>query len=185
MAERSGDGTPADGESLAGKLLVASPLIVDPNFARSVVLLLAHDGEGAMGLVLNRPSEAAAGEHVPQWAARVTVPPVLFVGGPVERRAVIGLETSDEPVEPTSLPGVGLASLAESGGPPLRVFAGYAGWGPGQLEGELDEGAWVVSEARADDVVTGTPERLWATALRRLGGPYRLLAVYPPDPALN
>lgn len=173
------------GGSLAGRLLVATPVIADPVFARSVVLLLAHDVDGALGVILNRPSRAAVEESVPSWSERAVEPPVLFAGGPVEQRAVFALEASEDPLAPIALAGVGLASPEDVVGPPLRVFAGYAGWGPGQLEDELAEDAWVVSGAESGDVFTASPSRLWSDVLRRLGGNYRLLASYPPDPSFN
>lgn len=181
------DGGHDGGDDLSGRLVVASPLMTDPNFARTVVLILAHAGNGAMGVVLNRPSEAPVSEHLPLWASRATGPPVVFVGGPVEPRAVIALEETDDPEEPTSVAGVGVATLSpdEPSDTPLRVFSGYAGWGAGQLDAELAEKAWVVADAVSADVFTPDPGRLWASALRRLGGRYRLLATYPPDVALN
>lgn len=182
MVEGAGE---VPGASLAGRLLLAAPVVADPVFARSVVLLLAHDIDGALGVILNRPSGAAVDESVPSWSERAVEPRVLFAGGPVEQRAVFALEASDDPFAPTALAGVGLASPDDTIGPPLRVFAGYAGWGPGQLEDELAEDAWVVSGAESGDVFTSSPSRLWSDVLRRLGGGYRLLASYPPDPSFN
>lgn len=174
-------------EDLAGRLLVASPLITDRHFVRTVVVVLAHDDNGSVGLVLNRPGETLVGEHLGSWDASAADPPVLFIGGPVEPSRAIALEWTDFPVESTPVPGVGVAELGPglAGGGPVRVFSGYAGWGPGQLESELAEEAWVVGDAEASDVFTPDPAGLWPRVLRRFGGRYRLLATYPPDPALN
>lgn len=173
----------------AGSLLVASPLLVDPNFYRTVVLVLQQDVDGAVGVVLNRPSEEPVESHLPEWTRRLADPPVVFVGGPVDRSVAIGLVRSDQPTEPTALGGVGMVDLGSdpaAGTPgPVRVFSGYAGWGPGQAEAEIAEGAWVVLDAVADDVFTKAPDNLWPTVLRRQGGWLAMLATFPLDPSMN
>jgi putative transcriptional regulator len=176
-------------ESLAGSLLVASPLLLDPNFARTVVLMLQHDAEGSVGVVLNRPSDEPVERHLPEWAIRLEDPPVVFVGGPVEPAVAIGVIRADRPAEPTALNGVGLIDLGEDpaagAAGPIRVFSGYSGWGPGQIETELAEGAWLVLEAMTGDVFTADPDDLWRAVLRRQGGRVAMLATYPVDPSLN
>lgn len=173
----------------AGTLLVASPLLVDPNFYKTVVFILQHDLEGAVGVVLNRPSEEAVENHLPEWARRLEDPPVVFVGGPVDPAVAIGVVLSDRPAEPTALVGVGMVDLGSdpaAGTPgPVRVFSGYAGWGPGQVEAELEEGAWLVLEAEPDDVFTQNPAELWSIVLRRQGGKVAMLATFPLDPSMN
>jgi putative transcriptional regulator len=172
--------------SLAGRLLVASTMLGDPNFDRSVVFMLQHDDEGALGLVLNRPSASTVHEHLPWLAGSAIDPGVVFVGGPVEPAVAIALEATVSPIRPTALPGVGLADVnRREEGCPLRVYSGYSGWGGGQLEGELAEGAWIVVGAEPGDVFTADPDGLWARVLRRQGGHLGLLSTYPPDPSLN
>jgi len=173
----------------AGTLLVASPVLLDPNFYRTVVLVLQHDHDGAVGVVLNRPSQEPVDLHLPEWAPRLGDPSVVFVGGPVDPAIAIGVVRSDRPTEPTALFGVGLVDLrsdpaAETPGP-VRVFSGYAGWGPGQVEDELGEGAWLVLRAEPDDVFTQYPTELWSRVLRRQGGSVAMLATFPLDPSMN
>lgn len=172
--------------SLAGRLLVASTDLVDPNFARTVVFLIQHDDEGALGLVLNRPSESPVVDHLPWLADHAGSPPVVFVGGPVEPEVAIALERTEAPERPTAIEGVGLLDVQDTRAmAPCRVFSGYAGWGGGQLEGELGQGAWYVVDAVAADVFTDQPDELWSGVLRRQGGHLALMSTYPPDPTLN
>ena len=152
-------------ESLRGKLLLASPTMSDPNFARSVILIAEHTEEGAMGLVLNRPAAATVDEAVPDlaWLAGALVDDDLgFIGADAD--------------EPEQLEGAVRRA---------RVFAGHAGWGPGQLEDELAEDAWIVEPPRREEVFTDEPDELWAAVLRRKGRRYALLSTMPPDPSLN
>ncbi len=172
--------------SLAGRLLVASTVLGDPNFDRTVVFMLQHDDEGALGLVLNRPTASSVHDVLPWIADALVEPGVVFVGGPVEPEVAIALESTQASDRPTALPGVGLADVNRTDPvAPLRVYSGYSGWGGGQLEGELADGAWIVVGAEADDVFTHDPPGLWATVLRRQGGRLSLLSTYPPDPSLN
>ncbi len=177
-------------ESLAGKLIVSSPSLVDPNFRRTVVLMTHHDEEGAMGLVLSRPSELSVAEAVPGLADFPGADSV-YIGGPVQTDAIIALvelEEPDDEVEPV-VGAVGfLPGDAEPEDMPItraRVFAGYSGWGPGQLEAEMAEPAWIVVPADPDDVFAADPDELWRTVIRRKGGRYSLLATMPFDPSLN
>ena len=182
-----------------GRLLVASPMIGDENFERTVVLILEHSEEGALGLVLNRPSEIELHDPLPGWSRLAAAPSVVFVGGPVEPDRAIALARHD-PTHAHALgidvyaPVVGaLGTLDLSMDPDVlgdtveavRVFSGYAGWGPGQLEGELDAGAWWVVEAEPDDALAPLPEGLWRQVLARQRGPLRRFAHYPDDPSVN
>ena len=173
----------------AGRLLVASPLLLDPNFYKTVVFMLQHGSEGAVGIVLNRPSEELVESHLPEWSRRTEDHPVVFVGGPVEPAVAIGMVRADRPSEPTALREVGLVDLG--GDPagatpgPVRVFSGYSGWGPGQVEAEVAEGAWFVVEALADDLFTPDPADLWSTVLRRQVGTTAMWASFPLDPSMN
>jgi putative transcriptional regulator len=185
-----------DGD-LSGRLLVASPRLGDPNFERTVVLVLDHGAHGALGVVLNRPTGLPVDEILDTWhdEAEAVPPGVVFKGGPVSPDAVIGLaRTEARAAEVPSrliLDGVGTVDLAVApGDQPLtvdgvRMFAGYAGWSPTQLEAELGEGAWIVVEAFAADVFTASAEALWHDVLQRQGGDVALLAAYPPHPSVN
>jgi putative transcriptional regulator len=182
-------------DSVRGRLLVAAPTLYDPNFFRSVVLVLEHGDEGALGVVLNRPSETAVGETLPDWTGLASDPGVVFVGGPVSPDAAIGVAragTSDQTEGWAPL--FGHLGTVDLGRAPLelpvevqnlRVFAGYAGWGEAQLDGELDEGGWFVVDAAPDDVFTSEPAGLWASVLRRQGGRLAMFATAPPHPSLN
>jgi putative transcriptional regulator len=179
--------------SLRGHLLIATPALTDPNFRKSVVLIAEHTAEGAMGLVLNRRTPAAVDDAAPHLSAVAGDGARVWVGGPVERQSVFVLAEFDDPAEAGALVmwDVGLLPLDLSPGEGLpatrraRVFAGYAGWGPGQLEGELDEEAWIVAEPADEDVFTADPDRLWSAVLRRKGGQYGVIALMPDDPRLN
>jgi putative transcriptional regulator len=171
--------------SLTGRLLVASPMLSDPNFAGTVVFVIHHDEPGAVGVVLNRPTALDPDALPPGWT---TLDPVFF-GGPVEPEIAIGLVESPGPHEGWERVGEAMW-LADLDGVPvpvlrLRIFSGYAGWGPGQLEDEIARGDWVVAEATTDDVFTPAPEELWRAVLHRQPDPIRLLASYPADPTLN
>ena len=180
-------------ESLRGQLLVASPALLDPNFHRTVVLVLEHGEEGALGLVLNRPSDAEVGEATPALAPLVEADACIHLGGPVEPRAVLVLTELDGPAENATVVFEGVGLLSGEGDPDewaavtgrARVFAGYAGWAAGQLEAELEEESWILEPAGRRDVFAEAPEELWADVLRRKGGQFALLARMPPDPSMN
>jgi putative transcriptional regulator len=184
-------------QSLAGQLLLASTTLEDPNFLRTVVLIGMHNDEGALGLVLNRPSPLEVGEPLPDWADLSASPQVVFVGGPVSRSSVIALaRRADEPEAAdetwTSVLGpIGVldltadAALLHAVVDDVRVFAGYAGWDTEQLRGEIAEGAWFVVDALPDDATTDDPEDLWREVLRRQPHPMRLYANYPADISTN
>lgn len=178
--------------SLQGQLLVAGPGLVDPNFWRTVVLVGEHSDEGALGVVLNRASETTVEEAVPELVLLAEEMGAVHLGGPVQPSAIVVLADFVEPEEAQSLVLDSIGFLPSEVDPAVlgelrraRVFAGYAGWGPGQLEGELDEGSWIVEQALAEDVFTDDPDGLWSAVLRRKGGPFSLLASMPPDPNRN
>lgn len=190
-----------------GRLVVASPTLEDPNFHRTVVFLLAADPEGALGVVLNRPSGTSIDEVVPHWGFHASDPPVLFVGGPVQPNAAICVGRAQEPVRERAA-SAEVADEDEAGFSPLigdlgtvdlnrapdeigvafsglRVFTGYSGWGPGQLEEEIEAGAWFVVEGQQSDVLSTEPGDLWEQVLRRQGGWLAVLARHPDDASLN
>jgi putative transcriptional regulator len=182
-------------ESLRGQLLIASPKIVDPNFRRVVVYMAEHNDEGAMGLVLNRPAEATVSEAVPdlEWLAGDGDAGV-WVGGPVSPASVIVLAEFEDPASAALIVegdlGFVPAEIEDrdafaAGVRRARIFAGHSGWGPGQLEAELEEDSWIVEPARRGDVFTADPDALWSQVLRRKGREYVLLATMPMDPSLN
>lgn len=219
--------------SLTGRLLVATPALADPNFDRAVVLLLDHDDEGSLGVVLNRPTRVGVGEILEAWAAFTGEPGVVFEGGPVSLDAALGVAVvpaphsagaygrstgahgdAGAPGGAVEAPGSRSGSDEEDSGdgplgwrrvhgaigvvdleaPPellaaelgsLRIFAGYAGWGPGQLETELSDGAWYVVESEPGDVSSPAPEGLWRSVLRRQRSEIAVVATYPDDASLN
>jgi putative transcriptional regulator len=185
-------------EPLKGRLLVATPNLGDPNFERTVVLVLEHSDDGALGVVLNRPSQLDVAEPLPEWAPAAAHPPVVFIGGPVAPSAavclarlgrhggaegwqpVLGLAGPVGTLDLDSDPDAAIPGLEE-----IRVFAGYAGWGPGQLEREIADAGWFVVDADPADALSPVPERLWVTVLRRQKGTLALFAGYPADPTMN
>jgi len=175
-----------------GKLLVAAPSLIDPNFARTVVLLCEVDADGAIGLILNRPSTELVADYLPQWEP--APPTVVFVGGPVQPEIAVGLARRgvEEPIGFSAVDDhLGLfdlatpAELVAGALSSLRVFSGYAGWDRGQLQSELETGDWIVVDRTADDCFTSEPLGLWTEVLRRQGGEVSLLADFPIDPTLN
>jgi putative transcriptional regulator len=179
--------------SLRGELLVASPDLLDPNFRRTVVLVTEHSEDGAMGLVLNRRSDAAVEEAAPELAELVDPEAVVHVGGPVQPGSVVVLAEFDDPDAAAHLvldavgfvPADADIALLAASTRRVRVFAGYAGWGPGQLEAELDGEGWIRAPAQPDDVFAPDPDQLWSAVLRRKGGRFALVARMPLDPSLN
>ncbi|WP_371497315.1 YqgE/AlgH family protein [Kitasatospora sp. NBC_00374] len=184
--------------SHTGRLLVATPVLTDPNFARAVVLLLDHDTQGALGVVLNRPTPVEVASVLDAWADLTGQPPVIFQGGPVALDSALAIAVvpgEEGHAEPLGWRRVhGAIGLVDLEAPPevlvgelgaLRVFAGYAGWSPGQLETEIAEGAWYLADCEPGDVSCPDPDRLWRSVLRRQRGPLAMLATYPDDPTLN
>ncbi len=190
-----------DDAIIAGRLLVATPQLADPNFRRSVVLVVEHEEEdGTLGVVLNRPTEVPVDRVLPPWSELVTGPSVVFQGGPVALDSALALAQipgTEEPLGWRALsgsPAVARVGLVDLDAPPellasevsrLRVFAGYAGWGAGQLRSEVEEGAWYVLPADSEDVFMNDPDRLWQDVLRRQGGELAFVATFPDDPSLN
>jgi putative transcriptional regulator len=183
------------GRRLTGRLLVASPVMRDPNFERTVVLMLEHTDEGGVGVVLNRPSHVQAAQILPDLDGRTVEPGTVHVGGPVQPEAAICLARL---VAPVSGPNwshlfgrVGSVNLdrpleelgtASTG---LRLFAGYSGWGSGQLESEIEAGGWMVLRRRDEDAFSDRAGGLWSEVLRRQAPHLAMLASFPDDPTLN
>jgi putative transcriptional regulator len=176
--------------SLRGSLLIAHGL-VDPNFRHVVILLLEHSDQGALGVVLNRPSETSVRDGAPKLRELVPERESVFLGGPVQPD--VALVLADHSAPDFGEPVVGSIGLLEDLSDPealsgirrVRVFAGYAGWSPLQLEAELEREDWIVESANPDDVLTENPKDLWSTLLRRRGGKYAVLALMPFDPSTN
>lgn len=170
-----------DETSLTGRLLLATPGLHDPNFARSVVLVLAHTEVGALGVVLNRPGGLPVVEVLPQLVEKVAAPEVVFIGGPVQPDTALclgsasgGWRTVDVHDE-ADLDAVGR----------FRLFAAYAGWSTEQLEAEIAAGGWYVVEPWPDDPFTDSPEDLWRRVLRRQRGSVAFASTSPDDPTHN
>jgi len=193
-----------DGEAVAvqaGALLVATPALADPNFERSVVLVLDHDENGTLGVVLNRPSPVPVGEVLPDWAEHVAKPGVLFHGGPVSTDSALAVALLPPGSDPDP---VGLRKLFEDDGSAvgvvdldtpaellgsavsgMRIFAGYAGWGDSQLDAEIEEGSWYVVPALVTDPFSAAPDRLWMQVLRRQPGELAWVSTRPADATQN
>ncbi len=176
--------------------MVATPLLRDPNFDRTVVLMLEHSDVGALGVVLNRPSPLGVADAIDDWADIAVSPKVVFVGGPVETGSVIALarcradpppESFTEVLGPIGVIDISLdASLLAASLDGVRIFTGYAGWGPGQLEGEIGESAWWVVDAAVDDVLSTDPDELWRAVLaRQRDTDVRKYALFPSDVHVN
>ena len=178
-------------QSLQGQLLVSSPSLNDPNFRKTVVLIAHHDEEGAMGLVLSRPSDVAAGDAVPALQLLPGADDPVYVGGPVQPEAFMVLAEFED-VDQAAAPIIGGVGFMPADAEPsdlaikrLRLFAGYSGWGSGQLEDELAEDSWIVVDAAAEDAFANDPDELWRTVLQRKGGAFSLMENMPFDPGLN
>jgi putative transcriptional regulator len=178
--------------SLAGKLLLSNASLFDPNFRKTIVLIGHHDEDGAVGVVLNRVLEITVDEAVPPLSEIVPPGEPLFLGGPVQQQAAVVVAEFDDPSRAGVIAFDRVGFLREEadhedleGVSRARVFAGYAGWGPGQLEAELDEDAWIVTAARAEDVFHADPDGLWDHVVKRLGPRYEVMRLLPEDPSLN
>jgi putative transcriptional regulator len=183
-------------ESLTGRLLVATPALKDPNFERTVVLLVAHEPGGSLGVVLNRATEVTVAEVLEGWGGLAGDPSVVFEGGPMQPEAAICLARTRSATGRVAgfnrVSGtVGTLDLSQS--PDLvkdkiigvRVFAGYAGWEEGQLENEIETGSWFVFDALPGDAFMTRPDDLWPMVLRRQGGLMAAVAIFPADPTMN
>jgi putative transcriptional regulator len=181
-----------------GKLLVATPALDDPNFNRTVIYVVEHHDDGALGLVLNRPSFEQLDDPLDRWVDVQSTPRRIFSGGPVEQDALIALAHTREPDDPADADalaplGAAIASADLAADPALiagrisglRVFRGYAGWSPGQLEMEIEAGSWLVLDSDTADVFTDDPDELWRVVLRRQPGRLGWLADAPDDLAWN
>ena len=173
-------------DSLRGKLLIASPQLAD-YFRRTVVLVVEHSDDGAMGIVLNRRTEAQVREVVPSLAEMADEDDVIHAGGPVEPDTVIALGDFEDPSEAGARITGSLGVLDPDRPEPslrrLRVFAGYAGWAPGQLDAEMEQDAWIVTPVEPDDPFSA--DDLWSRVLQRKGGEFVLMTTMPLDPKLN
>jgi len=182
-------------DSTRHRLLVSLPDLGDRNFDATVVYMIEHDNDGALGLVLNRPSDTSVGEHLDAIDVRVVAPDVFFVGGPVGVGGMLALgrrQADTDLRNAVALSGplvlVDIERLMEDdvdGVDGVRFFTGYSGWGPGQLEAELADGVWNVMDAGPDDVLCADPDDLWRLVLRRQGGRLASMGLYPEDPNLN
>jgi putative transcriptional regulator len=180
-------------DSLRGQLIVAAPQLGDPNFARTVVLITEHSDEGAMGIVLNRPATTTVADATPELVELVEPDEDVYVGGPVQPSSVIVLAEFGDSAE-AGVPVFERIGFIAAGTDPeeltrtvdrARVFAGFAGWSPGQLEEELERDDWILEPALPDDVFARVPARLWKDVLERKGGQFALIARMPLDPSLN
>nr|WP_245548444.1 YqgE/AlgH family protein [Gordonia araii] len=182
----------------AGTLLIASPALTESSFARTVVYIIEHEDGGSIGVVINQPSHSAVHNLLPRWSSLAANPKALFVGGPVKRDGALCLGVVEHGVDVHGVGGLmtvsGRVVLVDLDADPeilspllvgVRVMAGYAGWGPGQLDDELSEDSWLVASALPDDVLSPAGVDLWATALRRQPWPLPLLATYPMDVTAN
>ena len=180
-------------ESTSGRLLVAAPGLNDPNFDRSVVLMLEHSSDGALGVVLTQPTELTVSEALPDWGDLAATPDLVHRGGPVAPSAVVALALArldDAGGAFTSILGrLGVVDLGADDGQQgieaVRVYAGYSGWSPLQLDDELAAGGWLVVDALPEDPFATDTEELWGQVLRRQGGRIARLANYPTEPWLN
>jgi putative transcriptional regulator len=179
-------------DSTRGQLLIAGPGLSDPNFWRTVVLIIEHSGDGALGLVLNRPSETTVGDAVSELEPLLDVDDPVYIGGPVQPSALIVLAEFEDTDAAALIAfedvGVLGGELDETSSPAVRrgrAFVGHAGWGPGQLDGELERGDWILEPAVREDAFTETPLELWSAVLTRKGGSFQLVARMPPDPSVN
>ena len=172
--------------------MIAGPSLQDSNFFRTVVLMIEHSDEGALGLVLNRPSQTTVGEAVAELEQLLDLDDLLFIGGPVQPSSLIVLSEFEDTGEAALLAfdDVGVlatgASLDEAAGVRRsRAFVGHAGWGPGQLDAEIERGDWILEPAQREDAFADQPTELWESVLTRKGGNYRLVARMPTDPSMN
>jgi putative transcriptional regulator len=178
-------------ESIKGKLLIAGPTLFDPNFRRAILLIADHDEQGAVGVVLNRPADVTVAEAAPELGDLVDPEERLFIGGPVQPQAAVVVAEFDDPSRASLLAfgSVGFLTGEEpvtvGGIRRARVFAGYAGWGPGQLEQETEQDSWLTEAALPQDIFTPDPEQLWNSVVRRKGREFQLLATMPFDPSSN
>lgn len=179
--------------SARGQVLIAGPSLLDPNFWRTIVLVVEHSEDGALGLVLNRPSETTVGEAVQELDELIDSEEPLFIGGPVQPSAVIVLAQFEDPGDAALMAFDDIGVLGTGSSPSEtaagvrrgRAFVGHAGWGPGQLDDELERGDWILEPARREDAFSSAPRDLWSEVLTRKGGSYALVGRMPPDLSVN
>lgn len=189
---------PAANRVRAGTLLLANIDLLEPTFRRSVIYVVEHNDGGTLGVVLNRPSETAVHNVLPQWSSLAAKPKTMFIGGPVKRDAALCLGTLRVGVDPQGMPGLrhvaGRIVMVDLDADPesvesavegVRIFAGYSGWTIGQLEGEIERNDWIVLSALPSDVLVEPRVDLWARVLRRQPLPMPLLATHPIDISRN
>jgi putative transcriptional regulator len=189
---------PAAQRVRAGTLLLASTDLLEPTFRRSVIYIVEHNDGGTLGVVLNRPSETAVYNVLPQWSELAGKPKTMFVGGPVKRDAALCLAVLRVGADPEGIPGMrhvaGRMAIVDLDADPdtiapfvegVRIFAGYSGWTIGQLEGEIERDDWIVLSALVSDVLVESRVDLWARVLRRQPQPLPLLATHPVDLSRN
>jgi putative transcriptional regulator len=178
-----------------GRLLLAQPHLDEPNFTRTVVFMIEHNADGAVGVVLNRPTDLRIDEVLADWRDLAGEPAVLFVGGPVSQSSVLGLaQIGEHGIAPGWSAVLGRIGTLDLNSDPaalvgeldaVRLFAGYSGWGPGQLDWELEEESWFVVDAEPVDVLDPDPESLWRRVLQRQPDRLALLAHFPLDISVN
>lgn len=179
-----------------GTFLVAAPQLKDPNFRQTVVLICEHGSGGSLGLVINRRTDQHIAEILPQATGLHEKAGFVYVGGPVQKDNLLilhrmGLEVPESrPIFDGVCLGGDLVTLEEAftrgeEDGLVRVYMGYAGWAPGQLQFELATGSWLVLPADMKMVFARDPLSIWPTILRAQGGAFTLYATMPPDPALN
>lgn len=179
-------------DSLKGELLIAGAGIFGAAFRQAVVLVAEHDETSALGFVVNRPSDLIAAEAADELARLPLPDPRIYLGGPVQPGAVAVVGEFEQAdfagnliFGSIGMLGAGPDGIETTGVTRAKVFSGYAGWGPGQLESELEEGAWVIETARAEDVFARDPDHLWRDVLRRKGGEFVMLSTMSADPTAN
>jgi putative transcriptional regulator len=189
---------PAAQRVRAGTLLLANIDLMEPTFRRSVIYVVEHNDGGTLGVVLNRPSEMAVHNVLPQWSDLVAKPKTMFIGGPVKRDSALCLGTLRIGADPEGMAGLrhvaGRIVMVDLDADPqliatavegVRIFAGYSGWTIGQLEGEIERDDWIVLSALPSDVLVQPRVDLWSRALRRQPMPMPLLATHPIDLSRN
>jgi putative transcriptional regulator len=182
----------------AGTLLLANTDLLEPTFRRSVIYIVEHNDGGTLGVVLNRSSETAVYNVLPQWAKLTAKPKTMYIGGPVKRDAALCLAVLRVGADPSGVPGLrhvaGRLAMVDLDAEPdliaplvegVRIYAGYSGWTIGQLEGEIERDDWIVLSALPSDVLVGPREDLWGSVLRRQPLPLSMLATHPIDVSRN
>jgi putative transcriptional regulator len=189
---------PAPQRVRAGTLLLANTDLLEPTFRRSVIYIVEHNDGGTLGVVLNRPSETAVYNVLPQWAKLAAKPKTMFVGGPVKRDSALCLATLRVGTDLGAVTGLrhvqGRIAMVDLDADPddvapvvegLRIYAGYSGWTIGQLEGEIERDDWIVLSALPSDVLVEPRVDLWGRILRRQPMPISMLATHPIDVSRN